>query len=340
MNSDGSINDGRVKIRNYMDDTFRSDITRDVYNGLTAQKKTIPSKYFYDARGSALFDEICSLPEYYPTRTELSILREAAKEIVSPFQRGDLVELGSGANMKIRTLLDAVSVSALPSIRYVPVDVSESALIAETDELLGIYPELNVLCVVADFVLYMESHPIDLERDQSKLICFFGSTIGNLGEEDGRGLLKGIAESMNPGDRFLLGIDMLKPKKILEAAYNDSKEITAAFNKNVLNVLNRELNANFNPSDFDHVAFFNEAMERVEMHLCANRTVSVEIDDLKLKIGLDKGETIRTEMCRKFSRESADRMFDEAGMTASRWFTDPNAQFAVVELESRNNVTV
>lgn len=319
---------GCINVRNFMNDTYRSEIRKDILHGLTASQKFIPSKYFYDARGSQLFEEICVLPEYYPTRTEMSILKHGAPDIMSSFQNGDLVELGSGANWKIRMLLDAADESKLPTLRYVPVDVSETTLIAASEELLEIYPELEVLGIVADFTRHMDVIP----HDRPKLIVFFGSTIGNFNEEESITFLRRVSNSMKPGDRFLMGLDMLKPKKTLEEAYNDSQGITSEFNKNVLSVLNRELNANFNLSYFDHIAFFDEEKEQVEMHLRANRNVLVEISDLELIVELEKGETIHTEICRKFSRASAEQMVCEAGLIITQWFSDAKEWFSLAEL--------
>lgn len=329
-----AINLDSMEIRNYLylDNAFREELIKDIYKGLTALQKCIPSKYFYDARGSCLFEKICMLPEYYLTRTELSILKEVAPEIIRPFHKGDLVEMGSGGNKKIRILLDAVSGFKQASIRYVPIDVNEIALIKGSKELLAIYPKLKVLGIVADFTQHMELLPNDL----TKLIVFFGGTVGNFNEKESHDLLKDIAKYMKSEDRFFIGFDMLKPKNILEAAYNDSNGITSEFNKNILNVLNRKLNANFDLSHFDHLAFFNEALERIEMHLRANRNVSVEISDLDLKVELDKGETICTEICRKFSRVSAERMFSKAGLTVTRWFSDPREWFSSVELKAQD----
>ncbi len=316
-----------MEIINYRGYSYYRDIKRDVFNGLTARQKFIPSKYFYDARGSRLFEEICHLPEYYPTRTELSILESFAPDMMRSFQGGDLVELGSGANWKIRMLLDALDSSELVRVRYVPVDVSEAALISASDELLEVYEELKVRGIVADFIQHMDVIP----RDRPKIIVFLGSTIGNFDEKECNTFLQGVSDMMNPGDQFLLGLDMFKPQEILEAAYNDSRGITSEFNRNVLNVLNREVNTDFNPSLFDHVAFFNEEQDSMEMHLQAKCEVLVRVDDLELEVQLEKGETIHTEICRKFTRESAERMISEAGLMVTRWFSDPKGWFSIVE---------
>lgn len=320
------IDKGRFKIQNHLEHTFEEDIRNDVYTGLTSEPKKLSSRYFYDTRGSQLFENICLLPEYYQTRTELSILRKAASEIIGSSGYEDLIELGSGENLKVRTLIDAANAG---SIRYVPVDVSESALIEESIELLETYPDLSVTAILADFTRHLEHLP----AEQKKLITFFGSTIGNLDKEQSSEMLKQIARAMTPHDSFLIGIDMVKPLDILESAYNDSQGITSEFNKNILNVINRELNANFNPNDFAHLAFFNKEQKQIEMHLRANQPVTVRINNIELEVQFKSGETIRTEISRKFTRKSAEKMFSEAGMEVSRWFTDANEWFSLVELK-------
>ncbi|MFI5294988.1 MAG: L-histidine N(alpha)-methyltransferase [Thermodesulfovibrionales bacterium] len=318
----------RIEIMNYMRDTFHSDLRRDILRGLASSQKSIPSKYFYDAYGSQLFETICDLPEYYQTRTELSILKSSVARIVRNFREADIVEFGSGSNLKIRTLLDACFTARQADICYVPVDVSESALVESSVELVNVYPELKIVGMVADFTKHIEKIPLGRE----KLFVFFGSTIGNFGDEARIDLLKRVAGIMGTGDRFLLGIDMIKPAKVLERAYNDSRGVTAEFNKNVLNVVNRELNADFDTSHFDHVAFYNADKERVEMHLLAKRSVSIEINGLGVSVTMKKGETIHTEICRKFSRESAEAMAEEAGLRIDMWYSDPQGWFSLVEL--------
>ncbi len=318
----------RIEVRSRVAQTYSSSIATDVYRGLTASQKYIPSKYFYDDRGSRLFDEICYLPEYYPTRTEMSILDSVASEIMAPFGEGDIVELGSGANRKIRVLLDAVGPERISSFRYVPVDVSEAALIASSKELLELYPDLEVLGIIADFTVHLK----DLPSDRPRMIIFLGSTIGNFHERERKKFLSLVAETMTPDDRFLIGFDMIKQKKTLEAAYNDSQGLTSAFNKNVLHVLNRELKADFNPTEFKHVAFFNEEMERVEMHLQAKEDMEIRVKDLDLTIELEKDETIHTEICAKFSREGIKRMAADLGLEIRRWFFDEKAWFSLAEL--------
>jgi L-histidine N-alpha-methyltransferase len=226
---------------NYLDGNHRQEIIRDIRTGMTQAQKFIPSKYFYDEYGSRLFDQICSTLEYYPTRTELSILDRSAAEMMTFFfnDGGDLIELGSGSNKKIRKLLDAVSSYQLSKIRYVPVDISESSLFEASQELLNLYENLQILGILADFTRHMDVLP----RGR-KLITFFGSSIGNFTEKERIGFLRSIRHIMTPNDRFLLGMDMLKPIEIMEAAYNDKQGITREFNRNILNNINRESTGN------------------------------------------------------------------------------------------------
>lgn len=304
------------------------DMEREIRDGLTAEQKYLPCKYFYDSRGAALFERICRLPEYYQTRTELSILRNAAGEIMERLKEGSLIELGSGANWKIRILLDAANGSR-SKIRYVPVDVCEPALKQAAEDLLALYPDLAVSGIIADF-----HHERDrIMPDGDKLITFFGSTIGNFSTEESRIFLSSIAAKMQQRDRLLVGVDMIKRKEILEAAYNDAQGVTAQFNKNILAVVNRELNASFDFSAFEHHAFYNEKRECIEMHLRAGKDMSVPVPGLQLIVPMKRGETIFTEISRKYSRKKVETMAAESGLSVTRWFTDCREWFALVEMK-------
>lgn len=327
------LKEHRIEIYNHLSGSYRSDIANDVLTGLTAPQKHIPSKYFYDARGSELFDRICGLPEYYPTRTEISILNNSAPMIMKFFESigGDLVELGSGSNLKIRILLDAADENAFDHLRYVPVDISRTSVLNASVDLPGTYPWLQIKGIVADFTAHLEKIP----SDRPRLILFLGSTIGNLDAAARNTFLRLVADSMTLRDRLLIGFDMLKSRHILEAAYNDSLGITSKFNKNVLHVINSKLGADFEPSHFRHLAFFNEEEERVEMHLQAKQRIKVNIRDLELAVEMDKDETVHTEICNKFSRESIERTADETDLKIVRWFFDPEEWFCVAELAKR-----
>ncbi|MGA8833452.1 MAG: L-histidine N(alpha)-methyltransferase [Desulfomonilaceae bacterium] len=312
-------------------DLFEEDATNmeahDILEGLRAEQKYVPSKYFYDARGSRLFDLICNLPEYYPTRTEIRLLQKYAEEIVRGFRQGDIVELGAGANLKIRVLLEALGRWRRSDVAYVPVDVCASALRQSSGELKTSYPELRINGVVADFTRDLHC----IQSDRPKLVLFFGSTIGNLNERETSSFLECVAATLNPGDRLLIGLDMVKPVEIIEAAYNDSQKLTAEFNKNILLVVNRQLRANVNPDSFDHVAYFNHEKERIEMHLRAKKDIWAQAKTISASFALKKGETIRTEICRKFRPHVAEKMIHDAGMKLSRWYTDSRGWFSLLE---------
>ncbi len=317
-------------VQNHLRGRAETQIGEDVRLGLSGHRKTLPSKYFYDARGSRLFEQICGLPEYYQTRIEISILRDNAQSLTRDFHNGDLVELGSGANWKIRLLLEIMGRLRRSQTRYVPVDVSQTALVAASKGLLNLYPELTVMGIVGDFTKHLPQLPCG----RMKLILFFGSTIGNLSVQESRSFLTEVASTLCPNDRFLLGLDMIKPEEVLNAAYNDSQGVTEQFNKNVLRVINRELEADFDTDYFEHLAFYNSELEQVEMHLRAIRPHRVEIADLELTVTFEAGETILTEISRKFSRDSAARMVEDAGLSIAHWHTDPNHWFSIAEIVS------
>ena len=323
MTSTTLISD-RIEVTKLLRDALEDEIRGDVLKGLTAKQKSVPSKYFYDARGSELFREICRLPEYYQTRTELAILKECADSIIGEYRQADIIELGSGEDLKIRMLLDAAFDSTGADICYTPVDVSGQALLKAAKELCKTYPSLRVAGIVADFTRHLELIP--------RLFLFFGSTIGNFPEENRKGFLADIVRQMGAEDRFILGIDMIKPVRMLERAYNDSRGITAKFNKNILDVLNRRLNADFDSGLFEHVAFYNVEEERVEMHLRVTRNLVVKVRDLDLQVRLREGETIRTEICKKFTRASATAMAEEAGMKIERWHSDLKGWFSLLQV--------
>jgi L-histidine Nalpha-methyltransferase len=320
---------GRPQILNCLVADEREATGREIIEGMTRPQKRLPSKYFYDAQGSRLFEKICDLPEYYLTRTELAILREYASDIMAFFagEFGDLVELGSGSKRKTEILLNAMDGLGLRRVRYVPLDISGSALYEATLELSYAYEELDILGIIADFTRHLEVLP-----QGRKLITFLGSTIGNFTNAERLTFLQGVARAMNPEDRFLLGLDMLKSPDLIAAAYNDRQGVTAAFNRNILANLNRSFHADFNLADFAHQAVFVNDEERVEMHLRATRETGARITDLNLSVLCRAGETIRTEICKKFSQATAEGDFQKAGLVATKWFQDPRGWFSLVML--------
>lgn len=319
----------RLEIRNYLDVDHRQEMMRLVAQGLTADRKWLHCKYLYDQRGSELFDQICRTEEYYPTRTEMAILERHGGEIMDFFnlRGGDLVEIGSGANKKVRSLLARLTPQARGRLRYVPIDISETSLVEASRELLDLYPELCVLGLVADFTRHLSAMPAD-----RKLVAFFGSSLGNFEESQCLEFLRGVAAALNRQDRFLLGLDMIKPVEVMEAAYNDAQGITSRFIKNLLANVNRELNADFDLGAFEYRASFNPARERMEMHLVARQPMTCHIGDLGMKVRLAKGETIHAEIAQKYSPARARGIFRRVGLVPTRCFSDERGWFSLVEL--------
>jgi L-histidine N-alpha-methyltransferase len=322
--SDVRQDDRLVRIERYLADGHGDCLGRDVADGLTRPQKVLPPKYLYDERGSELFDAICDLPEYYPTRTEEALLRGMARDLVGRIRPAQLIELGSGASRKTRVLLDALT-EICPRASYVPVDVSEDMLRRSVRALRRAYPRLDVHGIVGDYERHLRHLP-DAER---RLVVFLGSTIGNFSEAEGEQFLSALRGQLDAGDYLLIGFDLVKPVEILHAAYNDSAGITAEFNRNVLRVLNRELEGDFDPDEFEHEAFFNSAASRIEMHLRARRAVDVTLAAIDLTVEFAAGESIRTEISRKFTRDSAHRLLRAGGFSPREWHVSPNGFFSL-----------
>jgi L-histidine N-alpha-methyltransferase len=299
-------------------------LAEDVREGLSCPFKELPPKYFYDARGSKLFEQITELPEYYPTRAERSILESGAADIVAAAGPTTLIELGSGAAAKTRYLLDAMR-DAGSLETYVPVDISEEITRRVAEELVSEYDGLRVHGVVCDYETHLERVP----REEGGLIAFLGGTVGNFRPGPRRSFLARIATLMYPGDRFLLGTDLVKDPGVLEAAYNDSQGITAEFNKNVLRVLNRELDAGFEPEAFEHVAFWDADNEWIDIRLRSLVEQFIDIRDLDMQVHFARNEEMRTEISTKFTRERLEASYADAGLQLVEWWTDPEALFAL-----------
>lgn len=300
-------------------------MAEEVGRGVTAQPKWLPCKYFYDVRGSELFDEITRLPEYYPTRTEEGILEPLADELVGELGIQELVEVGSGTSTKTRMLLDAMDRRGSLE-RYVPMDISQQTLEDSARFLLDRYPSLRVHGVVGDFSQHLDRVPATIGR---RLVIFLGSTIGNLDTHERRPFLQTVRKLLAPGDFFLVGLDLVKEVARLEAAYNDSAGVTAEFNKNLLRAINRGLEADFDVDAFQHYAYYNVAQARIEMHLRPLRMQTVSLRRVPLVVKIGPPETIRTEISCKFTRQTAADMLQEAGLRLERWYTDPDALFGL-----------
>lgn len=302
---------------------LRATLLTDAREGLGSTPKTLPPKYFYDAEGSRLFEEITQQPEYYPTRTEHAILSEYADEIAQAAHADVLLELGSGSSEKTRLLLDAMGAQLRG---YVPVDVSADALREAIARLRTDYPDLAVHGAVADF----DHHLSDLPAPGTRLWALLGSTLGNYRPDERRRFLGEIAAAMCPGESLLLGLDLVKDPGRLVAAYDDAAGVTAAFNRNVLHVLNRELGADFEPDAFAHVARWDTDGEWMEMRLRATRPMRVSLPAIELDIEFAEGEELRTETSAKFRREPITNELAEHGLGVRHWWSDPAGDYAML----------
>ena len=297
----------------------------DVLDGLTRPFKEIPPKHFYDTEGSRLFEAITKLPEYYPTRTERAILESNAQHLVDVTEMAELVELGSGVPTKTLLLLDAMR-DAGTLDRYVPFDVSEVVLRESAEMLVERYPGTRVYGVVGDFERHLDALP---PAEGPRVIVFLGGTIGNFPPGSRRRFLRQLQQVLRPQDRLLLGTDLVKEPHILEAAYNDSAGVTAAFNRNILAVINRELEADFDLEAFEHVAFFDRENEWIEMRLRALRSMDVRVNKLNLDVHFANREEVRTEISAKFTRARLEADYAAAGLRLQEFLTDEEDLFAV-----------
>lgn len=297
----------------------------DARRGLTASPKWLPPKWFYDARGSELFEQITALPEYYPTRTERALLETVAPAIARTAQAEVLVELGSGSAAKTRLLLNALT-SEGPLKTYVPQDVSATALRASADEVAAEFPGLAVHGVVSDFTDTLGTLP----RGGRRMIAFLGGTIGNMVPEERAEFLTGIHDVLEPGEQLLLGAGLVVDPGIIVPAYDDAAGITAEFNRNVLRVLNSRLRADFDPEAFRHIAHWDAGNEWIEMRLEATREMEVTVADLGFTARFARGEQIRTEISAKFRLPALDRELRGAGFATEHAWTDPDNRFALV----------
>jgi L-histidine N-alpha-methyltransferase len=296
----------------------------DVLVGLTSSPKSLPPRWFYDERGSALFDQITRLPEYYPTRVERALLRASAPEIAAVSGADVLVELGSGTSEKTRLLLDALRAAGRLR-RFVPFDVDASVLRAAADSVSADYPGVEVHPVVGDFT----RHLTELPRSGRRLVAFLGSTIGNLEPGPRADFLAALSATLHPGDCFLLGTDLVKDPVRLVRAYDDTDGVTAAFNRNVLAVLNRELGADFQPDSFEHVALWDAGREWIEMRLRSRTDQCVRIPAVDLQVQFSAGEEMRTEVSAKFRRRGVAAELGAAGLSMTHWWSDPAGDFGL-----------
>lgn len=301
-------------------DAFLDEVLR----GLNATPKAIPAKFFYDARGAKLFERICELPEYYPTRTEMAIMHDYAAEMAAAIGPGVvLLEFGSGSGRKTRILLDA-----LAPVAYVPIDISRDQLVDSANAIAHEFPHVQVHAVCADYSNgNFALPPLEAWRTKQRAVYFPGSTIGNFTPPEARAFLKKTAQLAGPGGGLLIGVDLKKSAGLLNAAYNDAQGVTAAFNLNLLSRINQELGANFDLAAFEHWAFYDEGIGRIEMHLRARRAQQVKLADRTFSFA--EGETIHTENSCKYDLEEFPALAHAAGWRAIRVWTDPARMFSV-----------
>lgn len=299
----------------------------DVITGLRAPAKWLPCKYFYDARGSELFERICATPEYYPTRTEGAILAAHAGEIAEATGPAEIVELGSGAAVKTRLLLEAYSARA-PEVHFAPIDVSGDMLAESARGLIASYDDLTIRGIAGTYEEALAAlHPAPGGR---RMFLFLGSTIGNFAEDERTRFLARIHDAMEPGDYFLLGFDRIKDARVLHAAYNDAEGVTAAFNRNILAHLNARYHGDFRPAHFRHVAFWNAALARIEMHLESTRAQTARLKDLDVAAAFAGGERIHTEISRKFDARTLAAEMQAIGFGARATWSDAREWFSLM----------
>jgi L-histidine Nalpha-methyltransferase len=319
----------RLQIKRLLEATpiATTDNGSDVIKGLTQNPKSLPPCYFYDDRGSVLFEQICDLPEYYLTRTETAILQQFSDEIAKITGTCELVELGSGNSSKTRILLDAYQQLGYP-LHYLPIDVSTGMLESSAKQLLKDYPSLQVSALAGTYELALAK--LSPRQLSNRMICFIGSSLGNLNAQECDVFFNQITDALQVGEYFLLGVDLDKPKHILEPAYNDSQGVTAAFNLNMLEHLNQRFEGNFDTTQFEHWSFYHESEQQIEMHLRSLRSQTVELRALNLKIDFALGETILTEISRKFNLNTIQQELTAQGLLPIHVWTDANQWFGLL----------
>lgn len=327
-NNDRSSLEARLKIDYLLDiQALEKDDIKDVIDGLETTPRSLPARYFYDELGSQLFEDICQLPEYYPTRTEASILQQSAPEIIERTKAVELVELGSGSSTKTRYLLDVYQALDLP-LYYTPVDVSGSILKESAYDLLAHYPKLKIQGKVATYERALQQ--LSTRFLGKRIIIFLGSSIGNFNSTECDRFIDQVTTAMNPGDYFLLGIDLQKSPAILEAAYNDSQGVTTAFNLNMLQHLNKRFQGNFNLDLFKHQAVYNQTQHQIEMYLISQQAQFITLKDLNLTIELKQKERILTEISRKFNLQKMKQYLGDRHLNLIQTYTDSQQWFGLL----------
>jgi len=319
----------RVSITNLLQEIGAQEVGEEIVSGLMVKPRAISSKFLYNKEGSELFEEITRLDEYYPTRTEKSILKRIAPGLMKQYGTYDIIELGPGDHTKISILFRAADELNLSSIRYIPLDISQPAIQGLAESLVRAFPQVEVEGYAVDFISQFNL----IRREQPTMICFFGSTIGNFAWNASLELLQNVSRQMKKGDVLLLGMDMIKPEPVLHAAYNDARGITAAFNKNILNCVNELICSDFHTDDFDHLSFFNQEKSRMEMYLLANRDLAVHSPFFNHDLLMKKGEAIHTENSHKYSSKHIQRIVEATGLQLNRTHSDEQGWFALTEFQ-------
>ena len=304
-----------------------SNFSKEILKGLQSNPKSISSKFFYDEYGSRLFEWITQLPEYYPTCTEKAIIKKYADELFGQLSHVNLIELGSGDCSKISLVLKAINPDKLNNIIYYPIDFSQASIEQNRSVLNQTFPELKVKGITGDFT-QLNSLP----NEQPRIICFFGSTICNFEPVEAETLLIRIQKIMNPGDQLILGLDLVKDISVVEAAYNDSQRVTEAFNKNILRACNKLINTDFFIPDFDHLAYFNKELNRIEMHLVAKSDMKISSPLIKQDLRFIKGETIHTENSQKYTEKMIMELARKSELTLNKMLFDENKWFTIIQL--------
>lgn len=330
--SQTSIQKTKIDIENFLQEIGIIQVREEIFNGLNTENKYISSKFFYDKTGSELFEQITHLPEYYPSRTEMAILKALNLDFIRNFDNLHLIEIGSGDHTKAAQLIRKIPVSKRNTTTYVPLDISASAINNAGDNLLKLYPQIKIKGIVADFMHQIHSVP----NSENRLFCFLGSTIGNFTQTQIADFMQNMSALLKQDEYLLLGFDTIKNTAILENAYNDSKDVTGKFNLNILNVVNSLAKTNFKPSDFKHIAFYNEKKNRIEMHLEARKPVTVYSPYNGL-LQIKQGERIHTENSHKFSKYMIEKIAHKANFQVAKIFTDDNNWFNIALLKKQQS---
>lgn len=319
----------KINIKNFLPDIGIEQVRKEIFRGLQCKNKYISSKFFYDEIGSDLFEQITQLPEYYPSRAEKQILNDLQLHFISNYKNLNIVEIGSGDPSKISLLLNKIPKNNQLGLNYIPIDISLSAIEYSCEKLLELFPQISVNGIVADFMKHLNYIP----QKSNRMFCFFGGTIGNFSPKDAEIFMLDMSEILIQGEYFLLGFDNIKDIKTLEKAYNDEQGITAQFNLNILNVINKIAQTNFNISDFEHIAFYNKQKNRIEMHIEALKEVIIESKYLANDLIIKKGERIHTENSHKFDKVIINRLANNSGFQVENIFNDKNNWFSVALLK-------